>query len=188
MNRILPPNARMVPAEAELVFEGVIFDVYQWQQELFDGSFTTFEMLKRADSVVTIALDDDNQVVTIDEEQPDGLVRRGGLPVGSAEKYDYDPLAAAKRELVEETGLSFRNWRLLQVRQPETKVEWFVYIFAATGLESFGEQNLDPGEQIRVTRSDYDTFQSNNPIQKQFLREFPDAQSLREFVEAQPLG
>ncbi len=37
-----------IPPNAKRVFKGIIFDVYQWQQKMFDGSKETFEMLKRA--------------------------------------------------------------------------------------------------------------------------------------------
>lgn len=35
-----------LPPQAKKVFTGQIFDVYQWEQEMYDGSFETFEMLK----------------------------------------------------------------------------------------------------------------------------------------------
>lgn len=48
-----------IPSEATKVFDGVIFDVYQWQQKMFDGSIETFEMLKRVSTVGIIAIKDD---------------------------------------------------------------------------------------------------------------------------------
>lgn len=47
--RTLPDNAIMIPEQAGCVFHGEIFDVYQWQQEMFDGSYERFEMLRRPD-------------------------------------------------------------------------------------------------------------------------------------------
>jgi len=44
MRNIIPKNARLVPEEAKLVFKGIIYDVYQWEQKMFDGTFSTFEM------------------------------------------------------------------------------------------------------------------------------------------------
>lgn len=52
MKKVIPDNAVLVPDAAQHVFEGMIFDVYQWPQKLFDGSEHTFEMLKRPDTVV----------------------------------------------------------------------------------------------------------------------------------------
>ena len=66
------------------------------------------------------------------------------------DEEDADELAAAKRELLEETGLSFRNWKLIKVEQPFSKIDWLVYTFLATGLEGRVAQNLDAGEKIEV--------------------------------------
>lgn len=43
-----------IPSHAVKVFSGVIFDVYQWQQELFNGETATFEALRRPSTVVII--------------------------------------------------------------------------------------------------------------------------------------
>lgn len=40
-------KSKKIPDHAELVFKGVLHDVYQWQQEAFDGSFLTFEAIRR---------------------------------------------------------------------------------------------------------------------------------------------
>ena len=36
-----------IPKNATKVFSGKTFDVYQWEQEMFDGSKKIFEKLKR---------------------------------------------------------------------------------------------------------------------------------------------
>jgi ADP-ribose pyrophosphatase len=58
-----------IPKEAKLVFKGVIFDVYQWQQKMFDGSFETFEMLKRPNTVEIIATQGD-KILLSHQSQP----------------------------------------------------------------------------------------------------------------------
>ena len=63
-----------IPDNAKLVFKGVIFDVYQWQQELFDGSQATFEALKRPGTVQVIPTVGDRVLLSY-EEQP-GKPRR----------------------------------------------------------------------------------------------------------------
>ena len=69
MRTVVPVNVDLLPAQAQRVFKGVIFDVYQWQQEMFDGTTETFEMLKRPDTVEVIAIKDDKLVV-VHEQQP----------------------------------------------------------------------------------------------------------------------
>lgn len=41
-----PVSRQPIPDHAKCVFKGVIFDVYQWEQKLYNGTTTTFEKLK----------------------------------------------------------------------------------------------------------------------------------------------
>ena len=50
--RVLPKGARLIPPEADRVFRGEIYEVYQWPQKMPDGSVETFEMLRRPDTVM----------------------------------------------------------------------------------------------------------------------------------------
>jgi 8-oxo-dGTP pyrophosphatase MutT (NUDIX family) len=162
MTRLLPKNARVVPKEAKKVFSGEIFDIYQWQQKMYDGSFATFEMAKRADTVQILSIID-NKVVVVDEEQPDGTKRINSLPGGRIDSEDDTPLDAAKRELLEETGYSFRNWKLLSIRQPQRKIEWFIYLFIAWDKTSQIPQKLDQGEKITVNKISWADFLACGP-------------------------
>ncbi|WP_028245029.1 NUDIX hydrolase [Pseudoclavibacter soli] len=182
-DRWLPDGAHMIPDNAELAFQGIIYDVYHWQQELYDGSFATFEMLRRPDTVVTIGLDDDDNVITINESQPGGITRNGGVSAGQVEASDASVLAGAKRELREETGYAFRNWRLLEVRQPESKIEWFVHVFVATGVIDVVPQRLDAGERISVHPLPFERYRDTTPYQhRRALERFSNAAELRAWV------
>lgn len=160
-DRTLPTGAHMIPEAAECVFTGQIFQVFQWPQRLYDGSVATFEMLRRSDTVAVFALDADNRLVTLDECQPGGVVRHGNVPVGRVEPTDASVLDGAKREMREETGMEFAHWRLLGVRQPEAKIEWFIHAFAACDLIGESQQQLDAGEQIEVGRSPFDQVKAS---------------------------
>lgn len=148
MKKIIPEDSVLVPEAAERVFEGMIFDVYQWPQTMFDGSQHTFEMLKRADTVVVVCVVN-GKLLVIDDEQPH-LGKRQGFPGGRIDPDDGTPLAAAKREIVEETGYTFKNWRLIKVRQPYRKIEWFSHIFLAWEPIAQQDPQLDPGEKIAM--------------------------------------
>ena len=56
MREYIPQKAKLIPKQAECKFRGELFDVYQWPQKLFDGSMSTFEMLKRDDTVVIVGI------------------------------------------------------------------------------------------------------------------------------------
>lgn len=150
MKEVVPNNAKLIPASATRVFQGKIFGVYQWQQKMYDGSEKTFEMLKRPDTVEIIAIKN-NKVVVLEEEQPDSPHSYYALPGGRHDIPGESTLLAAKRELLEEAGLAFSTWRLINVVQPLTKSEWFIYQYLATDLENeiVHKPELD-GEKIIV--------------------------------------
>jgi len=148
MRNVIPKEASLIPSNATCVFKGVIYDTYQWQQKLFDGSEKTFEMLRRPDTVKVIAVKDDKLVV-LEQEQPNHAPFYD-IPGGMHDNEQESELEAAKREMLEETGLTFKTWRLLEVTQPHNKIEQFVYIFFATDFESESEPHLDAGEKIEV--------------------------------------
>ena len=149
MRTIIPAGARLIPKNAKSVFTGKIYDVYQWEQELYDGTSDTFEMLKRPDTIETIGIQD-NKLVILKEEQPSLGPAFYGLPGGRHDVEGETELAAAKREMLEETGLSFHNWKLIGVQQPHTKIDWFVYLFVACDITGQTSQHLDAGEKIEI--------------------------------------
>jgi ADP-ribose pyrophosphatase len=148
MNKVIPHDSVLIPDDAKLAYEGKIFSVYQWPQALFDGSHNIFEMLKRTDTVTAICITQD-KILSIKDEQPH-LGPRLSFPGGRVDDSDSDTLAAAKREILEETGYSFKTWKLVKVHQPYRKIEWFVYVYLATDELSKQEPNLDAGEKIEV--------------------------------------
>jgi ADP-ribose pyrophosphatase len=158
MKKVIPKDSVLLPDEARRMFKGMIFDTYQWPQKLFDGSEHTFEMLKRADTVTAICIVDD-KILVIDDEQPH-LGSRQSFPGGRVDETDEDILSAAQREVQEETGYSFKDWRLIKVWQPYRKMEWFVYVWLAWDMSAQQPPHLDPGEKITVESLDFDTVKS----------------------------
>lgn len=172
MKKPIPADAVLVPDEAKRAFTGSIFDVYQWEQTLFDGSTHTFEMLKRTDTVSVICVVDDKLLV-IDDEQPHLGIRRS-FPGGRVDSTDGTVEAAAQREILEETGYSFANWRLIKVSQPYRKIEWFVYVFLATEVTGKQEPALDPGEKITVHHASFDELKDMIAQDQGYLGESRD--------------
>ena len=148
MRTLLPTNVVVIPANARRVFKGVMFDVYQWEQELFDGSTKTFEMLRRPDSVDVIAVRD-GKIIAIEQEQPSVGVFYS-FPGGRHDVDSETELQAAQREMLEETGMRFSNWKLIAAIQPHIKIDWVVYTFLATGFLGEEKQALDAGERITI--------------------------------------
>lgn len=153
MQKPIPKGAVLIPKDALCVYSGEIFDVYQWNQALFDDTSAVFEMVRRPDTAVVICVVDD-KIIILDETQPHRGARRN-FPGGRVDATDDTILSAAKREVREETGYSFANWRLVDVTQPIAKMEWFIYVFTAWQVTSEGKTHHDAGENISVELVDF---------------------------------
>lgn len=136
------------PTTAKLAFKGVLFEVWQWEQRLFDGRVSTFEQLSRPDTVLVLPVLDDGRVVFVEECQPG--TRTSLRAVGGRVERDEDPVLAAKRELAEETGLVSADLFLWDVWQPAAKIDWAVYLFVAHGVATRGPTSVDGGEKIAL--------------------------------------
>ncbi|RAL55835.1 hypothetical protein BLD25_03270 [Candidatus Gracilibacteria bacterium GN02-872] len=145
-----------IPKNAIKVFSGKTFDVYQWEQKMFDGSKKIFEKLKRNDSVDIIAINKNKEIYILEEQQP-GRETFLGLIGGTCEDGE-ETIETAKRELFEETGLKSNFWEVFGVYSRSSRIEQNSNIFIARDCERVGEQNLDSGEKIKFKAVVWEEF------------------------------
>lgn len=160
-----------IPEHAIRVFEGVLFDVYQWEQELYDGSTTTFEKLKRKDSAVVIPVLPNGTLLIAHDEQP-GREAAITFPGGQGDTGET-PEETGRRELLEETGYEPGELVLWKTVQPSSKIEWAVHTFIARNCRKVAEPKVDAGERITLQEisldealslADHPQFQSREII------------------------
>lgn len=143
-----PPSNQLIPEHAKKVFSGILFDVYQWEQELYDGSTTTFEKLKRRDSVVMVPVLPSGNLLVEEDTQP-GRNPVLTFPGGQAEGGE-DPKEAGLRELLEETGYTSDDVVLWKAVQPASKIDWSIFIFVARNAQKVSEPLDQAGEKIET--------------------------------------
>lgn len=156
MNIERPEPTQPIPPHAKKVFTGVLFDVYQWEQEMFDGTKATFEKVKRPDTVIVFPVLPDGKILLTKQEQPGKLTFIGGA--GGRMEEGENPVEAARREMLEETGYEAEEMILWNAQQPVGKVDWAVYSFIAKGLKKVADMDPDAGEKIEPYQVSFDEF------------------------------
>ena len=130
------------------------FDVVRDDVRLPDGTETAFHYVSEPPSVVVLPFTPDGEVVVIEEWRQAVDRVTYGLPAGGLEADDGDPLAAARRELTEETGYEAGAVEPLATYEPANGLFDSVFHYlVARDCEPTGEQALDHNESIRVATS-----------------------------------
>lgn len=156
MKIVRPHSRRPIPKSARRVFKGKIFDAYQWEQKMFDGSYITYEGLKRQDTVNIFPVGNDGKIMLGEQEQPGVKPFIGGF--GGKMEGGESSLEAAQRELLEETGFKAHKWKLWFSSQPVGKIDWAIYSFIAKDLAKVSEPKLEAGEKIRLKFVNFGEF------------------------------
>lgn len=134
--------------QAKEVFAGEFFRVWQWPQELYDGSVATFESLSRPDTVTVLAFDSEGKIIMTKQSQP-GFTQFWSLPGGVIDEGE-EVFAAAKRELLEETGYVSDEWHFLFCGQLNSRIDWANFHLVAKNCQLVAEITPDAGEKIQV--------------------------------------
>ena len=151
-----PRSAKAKLLSSKLAFQGRVFNVFTDTLLEPGGHRHTKDVVRHNGSVVMLAVDERKNPA-----DPDVILERQyrhaagqyliELPAGSRNPGEA-PLAAAKRELIEETGYRARRWNMLirYFASPGFLGEWMQIYLARDIREGTARPELD--EQIEVLR------------------------------------
>ncbi|MDO4976882.1 MAG: NUDIX hydrolase [Eubacteriales bacterium] len=132
------------------VFDGVLLKVYRDNVTLPDGNPSVREVIHLYGAVGIIPITKDGKVVIERQFRYPVNDITIEIPAGKLDGPDEDPLAAAKRELLEETGITAKKWIPMGLYHPSPAyTDEKIILYMAKDLE-FGNQKLDEGEFLNV--------------------------------------
>jgi ADP-ribose pyrophosphatase len=150
------PSTKPRLLSSKLAYKGKVFSVFTDKVEEPGGAINTRDVIRHNGSVVILAVDESKN-----PSDPDIIFERQyrhaagqiliELPAGRVEPGEA-PLAAGKRELIEETGYRAKRWTLLTkyFASPGFLGEW-MQIYLARDIRE-GAATPEPDENIEVFR------------------------------------
>jgi ADP-ribose pyrophosphatase len=136
---------------SERLFETPYFALRSDRLRLPDGAIKDpYYVVERPDAVIIFPLNKEGKVVLVRQYRPPLERMELGLPAGLVEEGEK-PEAAARRELLEETGHSGGEWEELGAlaSSPSLKDNW-AYLFLARGVEETAPPDLDEYELVET--------------------------------------
>lgn len=113
-----------------------------------------FYVLDGSDWINVIPVTDEGNLVLVRQYRHGTEETTLEIPGGGIDSRDANPLAAARRELLEETGYAADSWTDLGFVHPNPAIQSNrCWTFVARGCRRVGAPQLDPGEDIEIVEA-----------------------------------
>lgn len=139
-----------IKKSSEIIYDGVILHVYKDTVTLPNGKEAGRELIRHVGAVGIVPMSDDGRVyVERQYRYPLDMVITE-IPAGKLDSKSEDRLSAAKRELMEETGITANEWiNLGDCHSAAAYTDERLTLYLARKLH-FGEQKLDEDEFLNI--------------------------------------
>lgn len=138
------------PLGGRTMFEGRIIDVRVERFRFADGEEVEREVVRHPGAVGVVAVDDEHVWLVRQPREAVGDADVLEIPAGRLDVEGEDPLAAAKRELVEEIGKAAAEWTHLTSFWSSVGIlDEEVHLYLATGLTEAAPDD-EPHENERI--------------------------------------
>ena len=155
----------------EHILQDEWIDIRRSKYKFPDGSvFEPYYSYSRRDYVVIVATDEDGNYICVRQYRQGirqvtcefvagGIERSDGREYGG-EGGAEDAMAAAKRELMEESGYESSEWRhLLTIPSNATIADNYAYLYEAKNCRKVSGQDLDVTEFVEVVKHTEDEIE-----------------------------
>lgn len=143
-----PVQRRVVNADAH------VFQV--WTDDVLtpDGQTMHRTYVRHPSAVAVLALDADERAIVVQQYRHPARMRMVEPPAGLLDHPGEEPLAAAQRELAEETGLAAKTWSyLLDIHATPGSSGENIRVFLARGLHPVATDFIRDHEEADMTQS-----------------------------------
>lgn len=138
------------PLQSQEIFDGVVVHLFKDTVTLPNGHTAIREVIRHIGAVAVVPVTDDGKVVVERQFRYPLNEVITEIPAGKLDSFTEDRLAAAKRELEEETGYTADNWQELGDFHPTAAYcDEKITLYLATGLHQ-GNRHLDDDEFLNV--------------------------------------
>jgi ADP-ribose pyrophosphatase len=151
-------HLREETVQTQRVFEGRMISLDVETVRLPNGKETTREVVRHPGAVAVLAITQDQTILFVRQYRKAIDKISLEIPAGKLEKGE-DPLHAAKRELMEETGYQAGSWNHLHTFYTSPGfADEVMHVYVATDLQA-GDTNLDEDEFLECVEADESQIQ-----------------------------
>lgn len=137
--------------DSKEIYDGVVVKLFKDDVVLDNGYKTTREVIRHPGGVCIAALDEEENLYFVKQFRYPFNTALTELPAGKLE-FGEDHRSAGMRELKEEVGATAESFEYMGCIYPTVAYDTeIIHMYLARGL-SFGEQDLDEGEFLDVTK------------------------------------
>lgn len=147
-------NLEELQIETEEIFDGQVVHLFKDTVQLPNGKSATRETIRHIGAVAIVPLTEDGKVIVERQFRYPIAQVITEVPAGKLDSKQEDRLAAAKRELEEETGFTADEWIELGDYYPAAAYcDERITMYLAKGLHK-GTRNLDEDEFLNIMAVD----------------------------------
>ena len=140
------------PLSRQEIFTGQIVHLVKDTVILPNEKKATREVILHNGAVCVVPITDNNEIIMERQFRYPFNDVIWEIPAGKLDKGETDPLLAAKRELLEETGYTAERFIFIGEYYPSPAIlSEKIYMYVATGL-TLGERSLDEDEFLNVIK------------------------------------